>query len=68
MKRNKLDETTSRYGHLVGRPLIHSRPFMVHPVCVLWGESVLWGGGGEQGARPGVRMDLLCLTLQSQPG
>ena len=52
MKGNKLDETTSRYGHLVGRPLIHSRPFMVHPVCVLWRESVLWGGGGEHGARP----------------
>lgn len=52
VKGNKLDETTSGYGHIVGRPLIHSRPFMVHPVCVLWGKPELWGGAGEQGARP----------------
>jgi len=52
VKGNKLGETTSGYGHIVGRPLIHSRAFMVHPVCVLWGKPELWGGSGEQRARP----------------
>ena len=71
-ERNKLDETTSRDGHIVGRPLIHSRPFMVPTGC--YGESLLTGEGARAGSEgstpgPGIRMDLLlCLSQQSRPG